>query len=602
MSRLLALSFDCPTTPYLTLGKIVDTTHDAALQGWGIAWYPDEDFAAAVIKDSQTKSRALVTQVFSHWKHFNSTIMVCNLRGASKHTSQQDTQPFIRAFAGRDWILTHNGDLENNYRQVLKLANQPIFEPLGITDSEYLFCWLLEQINHHNARSLADIDYETILGWLHFINQLGTLNLILSDGTDLIIYQDKNLFNPLYWTRKHPPHHQKVFQSPTTRFEINDNTIHRTFILATTYNSFSNECSELKKSQMLVARRGNIIWNTHDSPNYFYLNNRKKSSSAPFNSFDLKKTDIKIQTDSLKNQFNKENFKKNSLHIMHTTTYRYNKPIELSKHYLRLFPVQDLYQEIIHYHLHISAENENETFEDVFGNRVCYVCIDKPYDELIIKVDAIVSINDLPYNQESHLHARQQIPLAWMPWQSQMMLPYLLPPELPESQLTELVDFAMSFAKRNDYDVFSLLCDMNSTIYNDFSYVSGSTSIETTPYEVYTERQGVCQDFANLFICLARLLNIPARYRAGYIYTGSNYENKIQSEASHAWAEVYLPWLGWHGFDPTNGCVASKDHIRVACGRNYFDATPTSGTIYKGGGYEELTVNVKVELENKDLK
>ena len=90
------------------------------------------------------------------------------------------------------------------------------------------------------------------------------------------------------------------------------------------------------------------------------------------------------------------------------------------------------------------------------------------------------------------------------------------------------------------------------------------------------------------------LLSLPARYRMGYIYTGANYANKIQSEASHAWAEVYLPYLGWRGFDPTNGCRASQDHVRVAIGRNYIDATPTSGTIYKGGGLETLKVKVKI--------
>ena len=105
----------------------------------------------------------------------------------------------------------------------------------------------------------------------------------------------------------------------------------------------------------------------------------------------------------------------------------------------------------------------------------------------------------------------------------------------------------------------------------------------------------MCQDFANLFICLARLLSIPARYRVGYIYTGG-YENKVQSDASHAWAEVYLPWRGWLGFDPTNGVVVGLDHVRVACGRNYRDASPTSGTIFKGGGTETLSVNVRVDI------
>jgi len=174
------------------------------------------------------------------------------------------------------------------------------------------------------------------------------------------------------------------------------------------------------------------------------------------------------------------------------------------------------------------------------------------------------------------------------------MTPYLLPPELPETQLRELTEYAMSFVERNDYNLLRTIEDINSSIYKDFEYVSGSTTNSTTPFEVYASRRGVCQDFANLFICLARLLSLPARYRMGYIYTGANYENKIQSEASHAWAEVYLPYVGWRGFDPTNGCRASQDRIRVACGRNYIDATPTSGTIYKGGGSETLRVEVKL--------
>ena len=76
----------------------------------------------------------------------------------------------------------------------------------------------------------------------------------------------------------------------------------------------------------------------------------------------------------------------------------------------------------------------------------------------------------------------------------------------------------------------------------------------------------------------------------------------MQSEASHAWAELYIHGLGWRGFDPTNGCMVSTDHVRVACGRNYRDATPTSGTIYKGGGRETLSVEVRVEVLEDDVQ
>ena len=94
---------------------------------------------------------------------------------------------------------------------------------------------------------------------------------------------------------------------------------------------------------------------------------------------------------------------------------------------------------------------------------------------------------------------------------------------------------------------------------------------------------------------MARLMNIPARYRVGYVDTHATADNPIQSEASHAWAELYLPGAGWVGFDPTNGTLVGQEHVRVACGRNYRDATPTTGTLFKGGGGETLDITVKVE-------
>jgi transglutaminase-like putative cysteine protease len=280
------------------------------------------------------------------------------------------------------------------------------------------------------------------------------------------------------------------------------------------------------------------------------------------------------------------------LTVRHETRYLYNTPVERSVSRLRLCPTTDTEQHLLEHELTVSTGGKLHTFEDVFGNITSTVEVTKPYTELLVvsysKVQIVPRMNLFPPD------TRTTLPLVWMPWQREMMSPFLLPPELPESQLEELTAFAMSFAKRQDYELVPTLLDFNSTIRRDFAYVSASTHLGTTPFEVYVNRRGVCQDFANLFICLARLLGVPARYRVGYIHTGADYDNQIQSEASHAWVEVYLPMIGWRGFDPTNGCLAGADHVRVATGRNFIDATPTSGTIYKGGGMETLSVNVTV--------
>ncbi len=282
--------------------------------------------------------------------------------------------------------------------------------------------------------------------------------------------------------------------------------------------------------------------------------------------------------------------------VRHKTEYRYSLPVSHSKHLFRLQPEHDMSQSVLNYKLTCSVQKaEVCNFTGAFGNNASFLEIKEPYREFTILSEAIVSVSQLPKNLDL-LHQPRTMPLIWMPWDRIMMQAYLQAPELPEAELFALAEYAMSFVGKNNHDVFEVLKDINETIYREFTYASGSTTLFTTPYEVFIHRRGVCQDFANLFICLARLLGVAARYRVGYIYTGGNYANKIQSDASHAWVEVFLPYLGWIGFDPTNGCMAEKNHIRVASGRNFMDATPTSGTIFEAeeGVQETLVTSVEV--------
>jgi transglutaminase-like putative cysteine protease len=180
-----------------------------------------------------------------------------------------------------------------------------------------------------------------------------------------------------------------------------------------------------------------------------------------------------------------------------------------------------------------------------------------------------------------------------MPWERTMLAPYLTPLELPDTQLQELYDYAMSFVTTNNGDLMETLFAINLRLFREYEYVPGSTTLKTTPYEVMVNRKGVCQDFATLFTCLAQLLGIPARYVCGYIYTGNAGETRAGSDATHAWVQLYIPNIGWKGFDPTNGVLPQTDHVRVAYGRHYRDVTPTSGTIF-GTARETMTIDVEV--------
>ena len=102
----------------------------------------------------------------------------------------------------------------------------------------------------------------------------------------------------------------------------------------------------------------------------------------------------------------------------------------------------------------------------------------------------------------------------------------------------------------------------------------------------------MCQDHAQIFIAAARAMEIPARYVSGYLMMN----DRIEQEATHAWAEAWVQGLGWVGFDVSNGISPDPRYVRVATGRDYRDAAPITGISF-GPVAERLTVDLAVEQQ-----
>lgn len=281
------------------------------------------------------------------------------------------------------------------------------------------------------------------------------------------------------------------------------------------------------------------------------------------------------------------------MRVRHATHYHYDTPVERSAHRLHLCPANDWKQRVLEYRLVITPEVPLIEFEDVFGNWSARFEIVEPYTELSIVAESIVEQSDVDPFAFTRLTTRPRFPVSWMPWERTMLNPYLTPMELPETQLVEILDYAQSFVAGNNNDLMETLFAINLTLFREYKYLPGTTNLETTPYEVFVNKRGVCQDLANLFICMARLLNVPARYVCGYVYTGNTGDARAQSDASHAWVQLFIPNVGWKAFDPTNGVLPNTDHVRVAVGRHYRDTAPTSGTLYSVAN-EQLTLDVEV--------
>lgn len=606
-SDFLAISLDGRGSPEVNLNLPEKVGGNHSL-GWGVGWYPNDQQSAMVTKDPSASSTNVLMDTISDWTDFRSTIFFCKVRGAGKGYTHKETQPFCRSYAGRDWLFMHNGDVDKDMLTEIHGKTHRLLEPLGNTDSELAFCHILTLVQEGDARKISDLPPHVLLRWFQCFDMLGSSDMLLSDGGSIVCFHGTQSPKDMYYTRIQPPDNHEAYTSAAAEIRLSDpRDAYRTALIVSSVQLSNAQWVKMQPGQMIIIRRSVIVWNSHPEPGHpapTYLPERMQPQqpAAPHTIEHMQAQ--AEQTQSEAPQETELNIKSIThtpegvplsfrvYEVTHETHYEYTTPVEHSTHTFRLQPTNDPVQEVEFAKLLISAPTEKVQYEDVFGNHAIHCIINTPYKKLSVKAISRVRVYARPPDDHNNALRQSTIPLIWMPWQRQMMMPYLLPPELPESQLAELTDYAMSFVERNDYHLLNTIEDINASIYRDYKYVSGSTSLSTTPFDVFSLRQGVCQDFANLFICMARLLSIPARYRMGYIYTGANYANKIQSDASHAWIEVYLPYIGWRGFDPTNGCKVGQEHVRVACGRNYRDATPTSGTIYKGGGKETMHVSV----------
>ncbi len=139
------------------------------------------------------------------------------------------------------------------------------------------------------------------------------------------------------------------------------------------------------------------------------------------------------------------------------------------------------------------------------------------------------------------------------------VLPYLNPSRYCESDL--LGNFAIRQFGQTPHGLERVrtICDW---VFNNLSYVSGSTDSQSTAQDVFVQRQGVCRDYAHLSIALCRGLGIPARYVCGYAVN-------LRPPDFHGFFEAYLG-ENWYLFDATRMAPVGG-LVRIATGHDAAD-------------------------------
>jgi transglutaminase-like putative cysteine protease len=114
-----------------------------------------------------------------------------------------------------------------------------------------------------------------------------------------------------------------------------------------------------------------------------------------------------------------------------------------------------------------------------------------------------------------------------------------------------------------------------------------------TPGLTLAKGSGSCRDMATLMLEALRALGLPARFASGYLDCSAAQQGQA---STHAWAEAYLPDIGWTGYDPMIGGATSERHIVVGVSNHPRGVMPVTGTFFDNdGSFREMTVTVQTE-------
>jgi transglutaminase-like putative cysteine protease len=285
----------------------------------------------------------------------------------------------------------------------------------------------------------------------------------------------------------------------------------------------------------------------------------------------------------------------NRYHLLHSTDFIYDGSVYESYNEVRLRPRNDDFQSCISFRLVTQPASRGWSYRDGYGNWIHLFNLLPRHRGLRIEAESVVLVHEAPSPAPGGTSLREFDSLrpALFEEHYDWIAPSAYVPYMPQ-----LAEISKAAEQACDGTVAGFAQSASDFVHRNFVYMKGATHVHSSVADSLDLRAGVCQDFAHVLIGAVRMRGLPARYVSGYLVTGiaspaAKQEEVIGGQASHAWAEIFLPGNGWIGFDPTLGKPIELRHIRVAYGRDYGDVPPVRG-VYKGRAGQSLSVDVHV--------
>ena len=271
--------------------------------------------------------------------------------------------------------------------------------------------------------------------------------------------------------------------------------------------------------------------------------------------------------------------------LHHTTSYRFDRPVALSPHEVRLRPAPHSRTPVRAYSLSVLPSSHYLNWQqDPYGNYVARFVFSGKTRELIITVDLeaeLTVINPFDFFVEQYAEG---FPFRYPPQLQLGLTPYMRPdPAGP--MLSGWIGRMRSELLSTPGETTRLIVAINQRLAGDLGYRVRMEHGVQSPEETLQLRSASCRDSTWLLVQILRHLGLAARFVSGYLIQLKADIRPLEGPAGpvedsadlHAWTEVFIPGAGWIGLDPTSGMLTAECHIPLACSAEPASAAPVTG-------------------------
>ncbi|HBR97865.1 MAG TPA: class II glutamine amidotransferase [Gammaproteobacteria bacterium] len=255
MCELLGMSANVPTDICFSFSELVRRGGGTGphRDGWGISFF--EGKGCRSFHDPAPSIDSPIADFVCRYP-IKSDVVIGHIRHANVgDICLENTQPYIRELWGQYWCFAHNGQMPGIFNAI----RQDHIQPVGTTDSEYAFCWLLNAMSKQ-FDSMPD-DTEALARLLrkhaYILSEMGVFNMLLSNSRFLFAYCSTKL----YWiTRRAPFGEARLRDADVTIDFVRETTPNDIVTVVATEPLTDNETwHKILPGQLCVFEKGDMI-------------------------------------------------------------------------------------------------------------------------------------------------------------------------------------------------------------------------------------------------------------------------------------------------------------------------------------------------------